>query len=955
MEENPEEDSSLGQLFYQHVISQSDLGSSQNNDLNSEVEQLLLKNAAQFGQRLTEQSGDASAGENLESLIPSYHKARENDTSGDAPDVIVTRNDPSYNPPVVSYVTRDGRHYETIKSSYPNKPALVVSYRVDKTTTTTTPAPETDDSEVSPSLNHEFLKRLRSHYLASRGGDTKAGNSILYSYNSDDSHLDKVGHKFYRPIVVSDDDEDEEYDKGKPYQYSTTFECDDEDDHWSSTPDPVFEYNKAYIKDHSPSIVSPEQVLAQGAALLKAGKLKLLDALNAHHVKSVEKDPAPIVEHHDEPPPEDKRHNATLQLMSQYALGQVRVLGFINDQKNQELAQQAQAQPAQHQAQASADKPSNDEIVEILKSIEIYQSSPGQEMFYIPAIEVPQAQQTVAQEQPAEVQTVQEQPAVEQAAVEQSAAEQPAAEQQQEAEVIQKSENFEVQKAEVVEQQSEIKTEPSKQESSDDGKSHPTEEKKSEAAGEQAASNSEASSHQPVYVVTPTTYELDDSSDFKSNLLLEKVQEFHAKKAQEQGNFNEFYAYKSADENEHSENAAAASETVNRQARPETPVVESEVVHGQVPDKEIEKTSAASVTVHRRVRPEKALEKKTVEKKVVDSLAAEKKRPSFEVDKPVEDKWQKHTFHPSEEIVKTKLSAPIIVPPITIKTQPTPQFHVDEFTEKLRKPISVHVPHPQAPKDPYNVPIPIDKIIEKAVNIPFPLEKILEKKPYPLEVEKLLDRNSPLPLELAKLFEKPVAHTPYGGNLGLSLQQLANSKNAQGLYSQLGALIRAHASNGYKLPTSISAKISPEISLNRSNFSQAYNPAPISYNYQGSIPSYGSGEPLAPKKRIPFLSSPPSYSVSNTLRHNRRHATLSHRSSDGYIGPVPPIHPIQRQFGFQSKSSFPVYPARKPRNHEPPVRYQKGNFRQSKIEYGFKPPMVPSVQYDEETASKVES
>ncbi|XP_043486415.1 protein PFC0760c-like [Polistes fuscatus] len=32
-----------------------------------------------------------------------------------------------------------------------------------------------------------------------------------------------------------------------------------------------------------------------------------------------------------------------------------------------------------------------------------------------------------------------------------------------------------------------------------------------------------------------------------------------------------------------------------------------------------------------------------------------------------------------------------------------------------------------------------------------------------------------------------------------------------------------------------------------------------------------------------------------------------------------------------------------------------GNFRQSKVEYGFKPPMIPSIQYDEQTASKIDN
>lgn len=42
------------------------------------------------------------------------------------------------------------------------------------------------------------------------------------------------------------------------------------------------------------------------------------------------------------------------------------------------------------------------------------------------------------------------------------------------------------------------------------------------------------------------------------------------------------------------------------------------------------------------------------------------------------------------------------------------------------------------------------------------------------------------------------------------------------------------------------------------------------------------------------------------------------------------------------------------RSRQPEAQYT-GNFRQSKMEYGFKPPMIPSVQYDEKTGSKVEN
>jgi len=84
--------------------------------------------------------------------------------------------------------------------------------------------------------------------------------------------------------------------------------------------------------------------------------------------------------------------------------------------------------------------------------------------------------------------------------------------------------------------------------------------------------------------------------------------------------------------------------------------------------------------------------------------------------------------------------------------------------------------------------------------------------------------------------------------------------------------------------------------------------------------------------------------------------------SDEYVGPAQLSHKNVPQ----SKMRSPQYPTsvaahsqlatttvlRKSR--QPETRYP-GSFRQSKMEYGFKPPMVPSVQYDENTATKVEN
>ncbi|TGZ37319.1 hypothetical protein DBV15_07922 [Temnothorax longispinosus] len=79
---------------------------------------------------------------------------------------------------------------------------------------------------------------------------------------------------------------------------------------------------------------------------------------------------------------------------------------------------------------------------------------------------------------------------------------------------------------------------------------------------------------------------------------------------------------------------------------------------------------------------------------------------------------------------------------------------------------------------------------------------------------------------------------------------------------------------------------------------------------------------------------------------------------DEYVGPAPPRKTSQSKMFSQIKSpqfstSSQSLALRKSR--QPETQHHHGSFRQSKMEYGFKPPMVPSIQYDENTASKVEN
>ncbi|XP_058791255.1 uncharacterized protein LOC131664297 [Phymastichus coffea] len=226
--------------------------------------------------------------------------------------------------------------------------------------------------------------------------------------------------------------------------------------------------------------------------------------------------------------------------------------------------------------------------------------------------------------------------------------------------------------------------------------------------------------------------------------------------------------------------------------------------------------------------------------------------------------------------------------------------HVEKVAEK-KIPIPVHIPIPR----PYAV--------EKPIHIPMPIEKI---------VEKLVEKKVPYPVETPKYIEKsPSLQALHYGqqHYGVNYQQAMKPQNPEHYSHQL---FSQHFQR-YLYENPVIPPATVEANLEQNPFSKKH-----SYN------SY-----LPPK--------------SNSLIH-RRHTAMQ-RPSD-FLGP-PPLQ--RQQQTFQPKKSFasrstPSSLSRRARNHDP-ARHQKGNFRQSKIEYGFKPPMVPSIQYDEETASKVES
>ena len=325
---------------------------------------------------------------------------------------------------------------------------------------------------------------------------------------------------------------------------------------------------------------------------------------------------------------------------------------------------------------------------------------------------------------------------------------------------------------------------------------------------------------------------------------------------------------------------------------------------------------------------------------------------------------------PVEKIIEKKIPIPHPYPiPIHIPVEriiekriPIPQpipIPVEKIVEK-KIPVPVQKIIPQPIPVPFKVaqPYTIEKVIEKPVHIPVPVEKIIEKKvpvsqPYPIEIERIIERKIPIPVEVTKYVEKPVPiPVPYGLQYGVTYQQVMKPQN-HNLYS-------TQTASSVPLYGLSVIKNKPIYNLTQPFQGYVYPKPFISFlegQSNGINPYYNGKQDLNFAKKqflshFTFASQPSvmhSYSTYNQ-GHRRRHTlhrpgTKEKAEKDRYIGPVPMQH---------TRPPVPVSTLRKVKQ-DPYEKIGKGNFRQSKMEYGFKPPMVPSVQYDEETASKVET
>lgn len=354
-----------------------------------------------------------------------------------------------------------------------------------------------------------------------------------------------------------------------------------------------------------------------------------------------------------------------------------------------------------------------------------------------------------------------------------------------------------------------------------------------------------------------------------------------------------------------------------------------------------------------------------------------------------------HVPHPIEveKVIEKKVQVPVLVP------QPYPvHVPVDRLVEK-----QIRVPH--------LYPIHIERVVEKKV--PYTVQRLIVQPPspyslhlrspaaYPAQIGPPIER----PAHVAEPIERPTHVTASSSFVEQSAQVAPASIEKAAVVGSSRPTRPYHTDvdqdgsieTRYKYqqrPHELifaSENVDPGTiaSESQSNISQFYGDSYVRSPFANHRP-LDDGKyhvpttahlpsnvrlMVVPKKfgahtvlLRPHVSTP-SYTVLPVTFRRQVMYNLVEKdktAKDQYAGPLPP----RKAFVPQAK---PLFPAVKPslystsgtqspatitgslrRTRQPETQYP-GSFRQSKMEYGFKPPMVPSVQYDEKTASKVEN
>ncbi|XP_029051499.1 uncharacterized protein LOC114880062 isoform X2 [Osmia bicornis bicornis] len=313
----------------------------------------------------------------------------------------------------------------------------------------------------------------------------------------------------------------------------------------------------------------------------------------------------------------------------------------------------------------------------------------------------------------------------------------------------------------------------------------------------------------------------------------------------------------------------------------------------------------------------------------------------------------KPTNEPSTE-VRFLMAVPQHYPGEKVHVYRTVNVDEKKVPYQIEKVIEKQITIPQ----PFPVQVPVDRVVEKQIRIPYPVhvEKVIEKKvplavqrfiiplpihlripqPVPIPVEKVVEKSVPVPVPIPveKVIEKTVVHHPRPHPLDMEK-------------------IRPYP---LETPKLVKTAPAPPLIYNDGNFQQIRQQnfqAPLGPSYEknhyNSTQFYGSGYLAVNRPFVRQSSSvhalPKKFgSYGTQYPHSLVYSSLN--------GPVP--RKVQLSLGIQSKSIQYAPPDVQSTMRRTRQEGNTGSFRQSKMEYGFKPPMVPSIQYDEQTATKVE-
>ncbi|KYN07023.1 hypothetical protein ALC62_01999 [Cyphomyrmex costatus] len=321
------------------------------------------------------------------------------------------------------------------------------------------------------------------------------------------------------------------------------------------------------------------------------------------------------------------------------------------------------------------------------------------------------------------------------------------------------------------------------------------------------------------------------------------------------------------------------------------------------------------------------------------------------------------------------------------------------MTEKVQMPVPMlHPVHVQVP--------PVERVVEKQIRLPhiYPLhiERVVEKR-VPYTVQRLVMQPPPYPLHvrlpaypaypaaplsqpthttvpIEKTTEKPVISSlpprPYRASTDRPLESSSSTESRVTKYYQKPqqAIFTGGNPNFHSVASGLTFVPPSQSETNVSQFYSVPYGRPSAYNYnidvgKNYVPAaHFSNVKLVilPKKFGSHVILRPhtattSYAIPSFGRQVLYNLVEKDKSvKDEYVGPTPPRKTTSQSKAFpQTKSpQFSTNTAQSLANlrkSRQPETQHHGSFRQSKMEYGFKPPMVPSIQYDENTASKVEN